>query len=238
MIGLRSILLWILTIPELTLALGELGYTLDKYDDSTGIYYKNKGQVNLYNTEWQVVVHHDLKGISIQSTEIDKYVKHANRLCQELAIQNWTDCYHFSEISKEKLEQIKRTENLIMEISDHRFQRTRKRRGVFNFIGEISKVLFGTLDNEDAKYYNEQIKHFEENSEDFTKLLKQQLIVVRSSLGAVNNTLTDMEYNLKKVENALIQIKSFLNSTTAEGQKNINTLEAKITVENHIAKVR
>jgi len=41
---------------------------------------------------------------------------------------------------------------------------------------------FGSMDEDDAKYYNEQ------NLEDMNTLLKQQLSVVRSSLGAVNNT--------------------------------------------------
>jgi hypothetical protein len=62
-----SILLWLGTILDLAPALGMWGYMLEKYDESTGIYYENKGQVNLYNTEWQVVVYVDLKGISRQS---------------------------------------------------------------------------------------------------------------------------------------------------------------------------
>jgi septation ring formation regulator EzrA len=94
------------------------------------------------------------------------------------------------------------------------------------------------MDNEGAKYYNEQIRHFEENSDDITKLLKQQLIVVRSTLGTISNTLTDMKYNQEKVKNGLIQIKSFLESATSENRKKLNTLAAKITVESHIAKVR
>jgi hypothetical protein len=36
---------------------------------------------------------------------------------------------------------------------------------VFNFIGEVSEILFGTLDDDDALYYNKQLKHFEQNSE-------------------------------------------------------------------------
>jgi hypothetical protein len=233
-----SILLWLVVIPDLGPALGELGYTLEKYDESTGIYYENKGQVNLYNTEWQVVVYNDLKGISSQSNEVDQYIKHINKLCQEIAAQNWTDCYHFSEISKDKLQQVKRTENLIIDITDHKLRKTRKRRGVFNFIEEISEVLFGTMDNEDAKYYNEHIRHFEENSDDITKLLKQQLIVVRSTLGTINNTLTDMENNQEKVKSGLIQTKSFLDSATSETRKKLNTLAAEISVESHIAKAR
>jgi hypothetical protein len=93
--------------------------------------------------------------------------------------------------------------------------------GAFNFSGEVNKVLFGTMDDEDAKYYNEQIKHFEKNSDDITKLLKQQLIVVKSSLGSVNGTLTDMEYNQKE---CLMQVKNHLRvqAVTAENREKLN----------------
>jgi hypothetical protein len=233
-----SILLWLVVIPDLIPAVGELGYTLERYDGSTGIYFENKGQVHLYNTEWQVIVYINLKEISSQSNEIEQYIKHIDKLCQELVVQNWTDCYHFSEISRNKLQQVKRTENLITDISDHKLNKIRKRRDVFNFIGEISKILFGTMDKDDAKYYNAQIKHFEENSDDITKLLKQHLVVVKSTLGAISNTLTDMEYNQKKVENSLIQVKNFLDSVMADNQKKLNVLAAKIMVESHIARSR
>jgi len=46
-----------------------------------------------------------------------------------------------------------------------------------NFIGEISKVLFGTLDK-NAEYYDEQIRKFEPSS-DTTELLKQQVRVLK-----------------------------------------------------------
>jgi hypothetical protein len=219
-------------------ALKEQGYLLEKYSDSTGIYYENKGQLNLYNTEWQVVVYTDLKGIDSQSYEIAQYIKHINKLCQDIAVQNWTDCHHFPELSREKLQQIKRTENLILDVAEHKVRNTRRRRGVFNFIGEISKVLFGTLDNEDAMYYNEQIKHVEENSDDLTKLLKQQLVIVRSTLGTINSTLIDMEYNQEKVKNGLVQIKNLLELVRADNHRKINTLAAKIMVESHIARAR
>jgi hypothetical protein len=60
----------------------------------------------------------------------------------------------------------------------------RKRRGIFNFVGELSKILFGTMGDDDAKYYNEQIELFEQGSEDMTALTKEQLSVVKSALGS------------------------------------------------------
>jgi hypothetical protein len=149
-----DILLWLVTIPDLAPALGELGYSFEKYDESTGIYYENRGHVNLYNTQWQTIVYIDLKGINSQSSEIDQYVRPINKLGQEIAIRNWTDCYHFTDIARDKLQQVKRTENLIIDITDHKLGKIRRRRGIFNSVGEISKILFGTVDNKDAKYYN------------------------------------------------------------------------------------
>jgi hypothetical protein len=212
--GIIILLIWTGTIHANPPTQEEPGYQVEKYGESTGIYYEGQGQLSLYNTEWQVVVYANLKEIDNRSNEIELYLKHINTLCQDIAIRNWTDCYHFPEIAKEKLQRLKKTENLIIEVSDRRSRKPRRRRGVFNFIGEVSKVLFGTLDNEDATYYNEQIKHFEENSDDLTRLLRQQLVVVRSTLGTINDTLIDMETNQENVRAGLTQVKKFLETVT------------------------
>lgn len=62
-------------------------------------------------------------------------------------------------------------------------------------MGELSKVLLKTMDESETKYSHEQIKLSEENSEDMTTLLNQQIHVVKPLLGAVNKTLEDAEYN-------------------------------------------
>jgi hypothetical protein len=49
------------------------------------------------------------------------------------------------------------------------------------------------MDDDNTKYYNEQIKLLEQNSEDMNTMLNQQLSVIRSPLGAVNSTLADVE---------------------------------------------
>ena len=36
---------------------------------------------------------------------------------------------------------------------------TREKRGVFNFIGGISKILFGIMNSQDANYYSHKISH-------------------------------------------------------------------------------
>jgi hypothetical protein len=135
------------------------------------------------------------------------------------------------------LNQLTRTESLLREITGQQVGGKRKKRGVFNFIGEVSKILFGTLDDADAQYYNEQIKLFEQNSEDVTSLLKQQLAIVKSSLGAVNSTLVDVEYNENLMREGMKKVTEYVSILKSETSSNLNLISARIEIEGHIMKV-
>jgi phage shock protein A len=76
--------------------------------------------------------------------------------------------------------------------------------------------LFGNLDDDDTNYYNKQIKLVEQNSEDTKTLLKHQLSVVRSLLGAVNNTLADVECNENLMEEGMNSITTYMTNLKSE----------------------
>jgi hypothetical protein len=181
-----ALMFWIFQTQDSTCSANELNYKVEKYDHSPGIYFESKGHAKLYNTEWKTVVYINLKETTNQSVLVGQYIKHIKQLCQETEIRNWTGCNHFADSARDKFRQVQKAEDLLVDITDNRYSNKRSKRGVFNFIGEVSKILFGTLDDDDAKFYNEQIRHFEENSDSLTNLLKQQLIVVKSTLGTVN----------------------------------------------------
>jgi hypothetical protein len=44
-------------------ALNNLGYTIEKYDESPGIYYENKGVAVLYNIAWKTITYVNLNRI-------------------------------------------------------------------------------------------------------------------------------------------------------------------------------
>ena len=104
-------------------------------------------------------------------------------------------------------------------------------------MGEISKVLFGTPDENDADYYDEQIRNFERNSEDTTNLLKQQLYVIKSTLGALNDTLADMEHNDKLVRKGLSDIQTYLDTLSVETARKLDIFEVKFMIEKYITQV-
>lgn len=115
------LLLWLMWAQESATIISELGYSVEKYDESPGIYYGNKGQANLYNTEWKtVVVYVNIRKMNNQSNSLDQYIKHIVKLCQEIEAHNLTDCDHFQDTAQDKLLQIRRSEDLLNEITENK----------------------------------------------------------------------------------------------------------------------
>jgi flagellar basal body-associated protein FliL len=140
-------------------------------------------------------------------------------VCQTTVIRNWTGRAQFSNDARERLNQLTRTGGLLKEITGQRTGGKRKKRVVSNFIVELSKILFGTMDEDDAKYFIDQIKLFEQNSEDMKTSLKQQLFVVRSSLEAINNTLEDAEYNESLLKEGIDRFTKYMNTLKSENNE-------------------
>jgi hypothetical protein len=46
----------------------------------------------------------------------------------------------------------------------------RSKRGVLDFVGEVSKILFGTLTQSDARNYNKHISELEREQKEFLHL--------------------------------------------------------------------
>jgi len=113
----------------------------------------------------------------------------------------------------------------------------RKKGGIFSFFGELSKIVFGMMDQDDAQYYNEKIKLFEKNSKDMNTLIKQQLYVVKSSLGAVNNPLADVEYNGSILKEGMNRVARYMNTFKSETSEKMNLFSANIEIEGHILRV-
>jgi hypothetical protein len=65
---------------------------------------------------------------------------------------NYTGCLDSIRQTDRPLKEVNDLKSVLRQLTRNEdgSDRTRNRRGVFNFIGGISKILFGTLDDEDA----------------------------------------------------------------------------------------
>jgi hypothetical protein len=67
--------------------------------------------------------------------------------------------------------------------------------------------------------------------------MKQQLSIIKASLGTFNDTISDLEYNSQVTKNGLIRLKSYMERFVENTESRLNLLEIKIRAEGHIAQV-
>jgi hypothetical protein len=111
-----------------------------------------------------------------KNLEIDSlgcYMNHVDRLCNLVEVKKWTGRSQFRESITDRYRHLRNSEILLTDTAGRRYEDSRPRRWILNCVGEISKVL---SDEKYADHYNEQIRRFQRNSDDNTKLLKQQFM--------------------------------------------------------------
>jgi len=112
-------------------------------------------------------------------------------------------------------------------------ERVRFKRGVFNFTGGISKISFGTMDNEDASYYAEKISNLEKEQIDFLKLSKEQITVVKSTLRSLNSTLLAVSENERILSEGLEEMARHVNEHDGEIKEMFTGTSMLLTVNEH-----
>jgi hypothetical protein len=104
-------------------------------------------------------------------------------------------------------------------------------------VSEISKVLFDTLDENDADYNDEYIRRFGRKSDNTTDLLKQQVYLIKSTLGALNDTLPDVQDDGKMVRKGLPDIQTYMNPVSSETARKLDIFLARLMRDKHITQV-
>jgi hypothetical protein len=97
-------------------ALNELGLTVERYDESPGIYYENKCVAVLYNTAWRTIVYLDLSKLDNETLALRQYILHVEMLRQMSVICNWRGCAHISHDARSRLNQLTGTKGLLKEL--------------------------------------------------------------------------------------------------------------------------
>jgi hypothetical protein len=80
---------------------------------------------------------------------------------------------------------------------------SRFKRGTFNFIGGVRKILFGIMDSEDTSYCTDKIQSLGREGADFLKLSKEQISVGKWTLRSINATLQNVPDNERGISKGL-----------------------------------
>jgi hypothetical protein len=130
---------------------------------------------------------------------------------------------------KSKSKYIDNLKNLVAEYLTKNNQNSnhRSKRGVLNFVGEISKILFGTMTQADAGNYNKQITELENEQRELSHLSNEQMTIIKTTITSVNSTLQKVNQNekiLTKGFNELLNYSTHKFSELQEEIRNVNVL--------------
>jgi hypothetical protein len=134
--------------------------------------------------------------------------------CKKIKTKNWyhyTDCVALDQYLKSKNKYIDNLKDLLTEYmsTEMRNPNHRTKRGVMNFIGEISKILFGTLTQSDARDYNEHISELEREQKEFLHLANEQMTIIKTTISSVNSTLQRVDQNEKILDGGLNKLQNY-----------------------------
>lgn len=93
----------------------------------------------------------------------------------------------------------------------------RSKRALLNVIGTISKSLFGTLNEDDAKFYDKQIELSKTNEKHLLSLIQKQTILLKTTKNVFSKSEQAIENQMLainlKIENAKHIINTLVNTT-------------------------
>jgi hypothetical protein len=83
----------------------------------------------------------------LEADALGLYINYIDRLCNSTEVKKWTGCSYIREAITYHCRHLRTSEDLLKEIVGKRYGDSRQKTGFMNFIEEISKALFGTLDD-------------------------------------------------------------------------------------------
>lgn len=160
--------------------------------NESSFYMEHLGQAKLYHQRFRLIGTIDTSYLSKQYETIWQMNNEASDVCQQ-------KCNELHEINLMRT-RLKRAYNNI-QIIQHVSSRTRRRRGLINMVGTLSKTLFGTLSNDDLDYINNEIDKLYKHTNTISQGLSNQTKIIKLLL---NNANHDME-TMGKINNEYLR---------------------------------
>ena len=132
------------------------------------VYYDHLGDVRLYHTEWKVISYINLETVDGNFELVKNYAQMSAEFCKrhEQFWANYTGCLNSIRQADRSIRKVNELKLLLKQLTRNNDDPvyTREKRGVFNFLGGIGKILFGTMDSQDADYYTDKISRWKTSS--------------------------------------------------------------------------
>lgn len=199
-------------------------YNVSTFDHDPGIYYEYLGKLRIYNDAWNLITYVNLKTQDEHISVLENILTNTENICNSFkTIENVesTICSISMRNVKREFNSIKEQQDIFSQLLGHK-PYIRVKRGFLDVVGKAAKILFGTLDDDDATYFNDKIQKVTNDEKQLIELIKEQSIIVKSTIQNFNSTINELNNNEIVLSDNLIKLETIIHKDTDQIQ--INTL--------------
>lgn len=178
--------------------------------DSKNVYIEKIDQMNFITQNWNLVLYMDMEDYYTLYDVTQNLLVQTKNMCNSILGVNKNDgCKLFIQDLNLTLANVN-SKNYIFEELEYK---TRiKRDAPLQFIGEISRTLFGTLSEINGKEIYEQINRLDRNQITQTEINSQQRSILETTLLLINSTTQKFHLKLDEIEKNMEQITKYVDN--------------------------
>lgn len=192
-------------------------------------------KIKIYHEQWKIVIGYDLSDYLEHNYIILKntYVELFKKCLLQLHGKEWV-CFSqhrinerinwFNEIASD-------VENVLHLAGIRRKSRTK--RGLFDFIGEINKTLFETLADTDATYYNNELDKLYADQKNIIQYVKNQTSIILKTVDSSGKIIEITSNSINRINDQFNRIKDLSQANEA----NIWIDEVLLDLDNELRKL-
>lgn len=187
----------------------------------TGLFFERLPDIRTYQTQWRLVTSLDVSKYLSNAPPVQPLLSIISRLCKKHESAN---C-----LSKDLGPRLIRKEEnagyyrtlIRSTMGDHPYLRANnpRRSAPFGFMGTVSSVLFGTLTEEDADYYNKELNKIDKNEHEITEIVARQTHIIKGEFSSVHSRLLNLTSGMSRLTQMVKEHSEQLQKTQSEIDK-------------------
>uniref|UniRef100_A0A6M2DVY8 Putative secreted protein n=1 Tax=Xenopsylla cheopis TaxID=163159 RepID=A0A6M2DVY8_XENCH len=209
-----NVVVLILTILVSGMGLENPNFTITRLD-SPGILYEGLAEVEICSDYLDLIVTYDLTQYQVNFKKIFTTYDIINSRCNGSLYVHV--CKSFVDSSENVMRSIIEQNKLINDLL-HETKVNKNKRALISVIGNVCKQLFGTLDESDAAYYDEQISRLKSNENHLIKLNNMQISIYESEFKVLSNLTKTLNKITDEVETEFDKIFTMVNNSQRDLQ--------------------
>lgn len=192
----------------------EMALQITRFQQDSGIYFEKIGKVQLTNMDWNLLVYFDLATLKTELNSFHQYLDEIQTICTKVSKLD-SHCQNIISFFRGEL-------NICAQKQERIFrQNPRSKRGLIDGIGVAAKYLFGTLNADDAVYYDKQISILKQNDGHLLNLIKNQTLIVDSTVKIFKSTHKEINEQFKTLVTRILTLTNEINKLNSELSMNI-----------------